>query len=337
MAGGTARGARPKLRLAARVLAGVAGVVLVAVIVLAVVPSSSGGLVSRPDPAAGYAESMSRFAAVRARERRRVHEPCKSRLLQHGRRTAVAVVLVHGLTNCPRQFVELGRLIHSTGANVLILRVPHHGLADTTTRAIGGVGNVGGLTAGQLRAYADEAVDTARGLGRDVRVLGLSMGGVVSAWIAQHRDDVARAVVVAPALTLPRMPDVVDYVFVNLFGRLPDVSLPGSSALTHAYAGESTRALAEMYRLSRSVRASAAIDAPAVASIALVTNANDDQVDNGDVRALGEAWRRLGADVQEYEFPRRLGLRHDLIDVQQPDARPELVYPVLAGLLGFGG
>jgi carboxylesterase len=151
------------------------------------------------------------------------------------------------LTNCPRQFLELGDAIHTTGANVLILRVPRHGIADESGRAIGGVGNVGGLTAAELSAYADDAVDIASGLGRDVRVLGLSMGGVIATWIAQNRPDAERVVAVAPALTLPRVPDFVD------------------------------------------------------------------------------------------EFPKRLGLPHDVIDVQQPDANPEVVYPVLLGLLGFGG
>jgi hypothetical protein len=69
----------------------------------------------------------------------------------------------------------------------------------------------------------------------------------------------------------------------------------------------------------------------------VVTNAADDQVDNDDIGELADAWRSAGADVDSYEFPKALELPHDLIDLGQPDARPEVVYPALLGLLGFGG
>lgn len=335
MADGTKR--RSRLGVAIRVGVLALALVLVVILALAFIPSSAGEVGSSPDPASGYAAAVARFEAVRAAERDDVYEPCRSRLLGHGRRTDVAVVLVHGLTNCPRQFVELAEAIHATGANVLILRVPRHGIADGSGRVIGGVGNVGGLTPQELSGYGDRAVDIGVGLGREVRVLGLSMGGVVSSWVAQNRSDADRVVVVAPALTLPHMPGFVDGMFRNLFSRLPNISLPGSGALDHAYKGESTGALAAMYQLSEAVRRAAAKTPPAAASIVVVTNANDDQVDNGDVRALADTWRRQGAEVRSYEFPKTLGLRHDLIDVQQPDAQPELVYPVLVGLLGLGG
>lgn len=322
----------------ARVLGVVALLLGSALLALAIVPVSTGGVESTPEPAANYDESLARFEQVRAVERRQgVYEPCRSRLLDRGRATDVVVVLVHGLANCPRQFVELGERIRATGANVLILRVPRHGAADSSGQRIGQVSNLGGLTPGELASYGDDAVDIATGLGDDVRVLGVSMGGVISAWIAQYRPEVDRVVAVAPLLTLPHVPGLVDGLFRNLFARIPNVSLPGSAALDHAYAGQSTRALTSVYRLAGSVREAAAKKAPAAAAIAVVTNGSDDQVRNPEIEALAAAWRGAGADVDSYEFPRSLGLPHDMIDVQQPTARPEVVYPVLLGLLGFGG
>jgi esterase/lipase len=333
------RSARRSRRSLAVLSLGLVAVVVVSVILaLALVPVSVSGVEPTPDPASSYAEAAARFDEVLAAERGKgVYAPCRSRLLDHGGATDVAVVLVHGLTNCPRQFLDLGERIHALGANVLILRVPRHGLADDTGARIGGVGNVGGLTPDELSAYADRAVDLASGLGEDVRVLGLSMGGVVAAWAAQNRSEVDRAVTVAPALSLPHVPGFVDSAFRNLFSRLPNVSLPGSATLDHAYAGESTGALASMYRLAASVREQAATAAPAAGSIVVVTNANDDQVDNSDIRDLADAWRDNGADLTEYEFSKSLELPHDLVDVQQQGARPEIVDPVLLGLLGFGG
>jgi carboxylesterase len=257
--------------------------------------------------------------------------------MTHGGPTEVVVVLVHGLTNCPRQFVELGERIYDTGANVLILRMPYHGLANEDGSAIGDVSNVGAIRPEDFRDYADEVVDIAQGLGEDVRVLGLSAGGVVTAWIGQNRSDVSRAVVISPAISLPGgMPSALDYAFRNLFGHLPNVSLPSGGVLDHAYSGESTRALAGMYILAKATRGQAGETHPAAGSIAVVTNANDNQVDNDDVRAyLVEPWRSAGEEVDTYEFPAELKLRHDLIDVAQPDAQPDLVYPKLMELLGL--
>jgi carboxylesterase len=304
-------------------------------LVLALIPAGTSGLGPGPDPATSYDEAVERFDVYAAQEGA-VFEPCASRLLTYGEQTEAAVVLIHGLTNCPRQFVELGDALHARGANVLILRVPYHGLAGEDGTTIGGVGNVGGIRAEDLRDYADAAVDIAEGLGEDVRVLGLSAGGVMTAWIAQNRD-VDRAVVIAPAISLPGgMPDFLDSGFRNVFSRFPNVSLPSGGKLDHAYTGESTRALAEMYVLAKAVQDQAAERPPAAGSIAVVTNANDDQVDNDDVRRLlVDAWRSSGEQIETFEFPKDLGLRHDLIDVGQPDQKTELVYPRLIGLLGL--
>ena len=37
-------------------------------------------------------------------------------------------MLIHGLTNAPKEFAELGGLLHDRGHNVIILRMPYHGL-----------------------------------------------------------------------------------------------------------------------------------------------------------------------------------------------------------------
>lgn len=307
--------------------------VLNVLIVLAVWPIGTGDLDSRPEPAPGYDEAVERFDDLSAAERG-VLDACRSRLLDHGEPTARVVVLFHGLTNCPRQFVELGEQLHERGATVLILRAPRHGLADASGEHIGGVGNVGGLTPTELRDFADDAIDIATGLGEDVDVLGLSMGGVIAAWTAQTRPEVDRAVVVAPAVSIPRGPDLLTTAYVNVFGRLPNLSLPGTANLDHAYAGESTAALVAMFRIARWVEDRAAGAPPAADEIAIVLNPNDDQVDNDDVVSkLAEPWRRQGAEVTVHTLPASPSLPHDVIDVGQPAGRPELVYPVLVDLL----
>lgn len=138
------------------------------------------------------------------------------------------MVLYHGLTNCPKQFVDLGTQLFDAGADVVMLRAPDHGIANDEGTGIGGVANVSDLTAESLRDYADESVDTARGLGDEGRALGPSMGGVVAAWTAQERGDVDRVVTIAPAMTIPGVPASLTRVFRNIFDKLPNVSLPSA-------------------------------------------------------------------------------------------------------------
>ena len=304
-------------------------------LVLALVPTSLSPLGSLPDPAPDYDTAIARYEAATDGEDAVVFGPCRSRLYAHGARTETAVVLVHGLTNCPRQFVELAEEIHSGGSNVLVLRIPYHGLGTDDLTAIGDVDQVGPITASDYRAYGDTAIDIAEGLGEEVDVLGLSLGGVITAWVAQNRDAVDQAVVIAPAIGLPdNMPSAVDYAFRNFFGRVPNLSITrGGTTLDHAYVGEASHAIAQMYILAEATREQARATPPAARSIAVVTNGADTQLDNEDIAALAELWRAAGTDLTTYEFPAEMGLPHDLIDVGQPDEQTDAVYPVLLELL----
>jgi len=310
------------------VVAGVIGVLLL----LAALPVPTGGLDAQPRPVAGLDEAEARVAAWEAANDGPVFEPCRSRLLLHEERAPVAVALFHGLTNCPQQFPELGQQLFDAGANVVILRAPHHGVASSEGTSIGGVGEVAGLTAGELRRFADESVDIAAGVGDEVRVLGLSMGGVLAAWTAQFRDDVDRVVAIAPAMSIPKAPSAVTTGFVNLFHRLPNLNLPGTANLDHAYAGESTKGLVATFLLARATQRSAGDRGPAAGEVVVVLNPNDDQVDNVDVRRFAEGWGEHDGDVRLAWLP-DAGLPHDVIDPGQPAGDPAAVYPILRDLL----
>ena len=75
-------------------------------------------------------------------------------------------------------------------------RLPRHGLADRR------VENLTPLKAEELRDCADTGVDIGCGLGEKVYVAGLSAGGTMAAWVAQNRGEVARMLLIAPALGL---------------------------------------------------------------------------------------------------------------------------------------
>jgi alpha-beta hydrolase superfamily lysophospholipase len=198
-------------------------------------------LQSHPNPAADYGEALSRFQKIQGTEGPELNPVCHSILLTHGKRTKRAVVFFHGLTNCPEQFRELGRTFYELGYNVLIPRQPRHGLADRR------VENLTPLKAEELRDCADTGVDIACGLGEKVYVAGLSGGGTMAAWVAQNRSEVARVLLIAPALGLPLRESLrAQWVMAFVFPLIPDIRIDRASAPAHAYTGFSSRGLARM-------------------------------------------------------------------------------------------
>ena len=93
-------------------------------------------MASQPHPATTYAGAMERFEKLSAQDdngANPVNPLCRSQLLTHGEKVERAIVLVHGIPNCPQQYAKLGPLFHERGLNVLIpahaiswLRRPRH-------------------------------------------------------------------------------------------------------------------------------------------------------------------------------------------------------------------
>jgi alpha-beta hydrolase superfamily lysophospholipase len=307
-----------------------AAAVLVALAVVVVWPVRTGDLVSRPHPARDYVEALALIDVLEHADGSDVQPECRTLLLGHGHRTARATVLLHGLTNCPKQFEALGRELWADGQNVLIVRLPHHGLEDRMTP------DLGRLTAGELTHTADLAVDIADGLGERVTVSGLSIGAVAAAWTAAERRDVDRAVIIAPLLGVATVPRVLTHALANLWLLTPNRFHWWDPRQGRRLAGPpqvyprfSTRALGEALRLAAAVEAHARERAPRAGRIVLVRVGGDRAVNNAAIVALAGAWRARGAPVEEYEFPIRLGLNHDVIDPEQSGARVGVVYPVL--------
>ena len=71
---------------------------------------------------------------------------------------------------------------------------------------------------------------------------------------------------------------------------------------------------------------------PAARDVIVVLNPDDDQVDPVHLSRFTNAWAAHGGPVSLHRLP-AVGLPHDVIDIDQPDADPELVYPILIDLL----
>jgi pimeloyl-ACP methyl ester carboxylesterase len=288
-------------------------------------------LASRPSPGADYQAALDRFRALSEAEAKTgpLLDVCRSRLLTHGRPTEHVTVLFHGYTNCPEQFGQLGERFHDLGDNVLIPRLPYHGYADRLT------GDIARLTAEDLVAYGDKAIDIARGLGRHVTAMGLSVGGVVAAWLAQNRADVAYAVPIAACLGISFVPALWIGPLTAVLLALPNFYLwwdprtreKNPFSVYHAYPRYASRSLAHACRLGIALKAQARRARPAGHSILMVTNAAEPAVHNGMIDQLVQIWRRhSGARVHTYSFERTMNLPHDLITPGTPGVPTEEVY-----------
>lgn len=281
-----------------------------------------------PAPSAAYAEATAAIDAMIATEADSLHPLCHTNLLTHGDKTARAIVIFHGLGTCPQQFAEIAQQLYDQGANVVVARLPYHGMADRLTDL------PAQTTAEESLAYAGKMVDLAHGLGDEVTVVGFSSGGSVAAWLAQYRGDFDRAVIISPMFGVQAFPANVTRALSNAVRMAPNwwgwfnedlkENVEGPE---YTYPRYSSKALAEYLRIGQSVVEQAASTAPAVQDIRVISNLNDESVRPELTRAVAEAWQAHGADVSIYEFPVSDGLKHDMIDPGQPYQKVELVYP----------
>jgi carboxylesterase len=227
----------------------------------------------------------------------------------HGGRTARAVVLLHGFSDSPRQFASLADSLFADGDNVLVPRLPHHALRNRDARELGA------LTPSELCKLADESIDIAAGLGDSVIVMGLSLGGTMAVWSAEHRPEVRRAIVIAPAFEPARVPSLLDRPLVNLSAHLPNLShrIAADSAHPDRDPGFATHGLAAVLRLGMAVRQDAA-RLPPNGEILFVVNDHDRTVKEGPAIDLAREWRRDAVPVSIYALPDSLGLQHNVID-----------------------
>jgi len=320
-------------RLFGRLSLGLLGLIVVALLALALVPPPTWDLVSHPNPAASYAEAAGRIAALQAQETAGYNPQCATQFLTHGQKTARAIAFVHGYSNCPQMFAQLGQQFYALGYNVLLVPLPHHGLADRLTD------DLSHLSAEELVAYTDQVVDIERGLGDKVSLVGLSAGGVVAGWAAQTRTDLDQAVLIAPSFGLQAIPRPLTTLAVNATLLLPDAFmwwdpfLQAQLGPSYAYPRFSRHGLAQIVRLGFAVRGLARGAAPGAATILVVTNANDNAVDNTVTAQVLADWRAHGSAATAYEFPADLQLAHNLVDPGEPNQHIDRVYPKLVALI----
>jgi alpha-beta hydrolase superfamily lysophospholipase len=290
---------------------------------------------SQPDPAPDHATALEKFAALQALDGDDVNPVCRSQLLTHGAKVERAIVLMHGMTNCPAQYTKLAPLFLERGYNVLIPRTPRNGLIDLNTN------DLKNLTAEEMATHGDQVVDIGRGLGEQVTAVGLSGSAVIAAWLAQYRADLDKAIVVAPVFgILPSWPIFgtrANHALSGLLDALPNIMtqsvMPFKEGPSHGYLGFATHGLSHTMDLGAVVFKAALTTPPTARRVLMVMNDVDPAVNNAMIRDLTARWQKTAPDrVDLYAFPASMGLIHDIIDPQQKKQQTDLVYPILLDL-----
>jgi esterase/lipase len=283
-------------------------------------------------PAGSYEEAVRRFEVIEQEEAEIVNAASRSLLLVHGEPTEEVYVLMHGLSASPRQWDEFGNILYERGYNVLIPRMPHHGLLSNEAS------EMKVMQVDELRYYGDEAVDIARGLGGEITVIGLSGGGTVTAWIGQYRPDVTRVLGLSPFFGVPEGPQALSTFIMNLTARIPSITLnnPSLDQRDWRYRGQATRAVSQYLQLGKSVFEGAEREAPLVPAADFLMTEADQTADNEATVELASLWADAGIDVSRNIFPRSLEIPHASIEPGVDPEKRALVYAKILEMLGEG-
>lgn len=111
----------------------------------------------------------------------------------------IGVLVLHGFTGNPSSMRPLAEFLAADGFTVSLPRLPGHGTSVADMMTTSWVD----WTRAALEVYDDLAARTTR-----VAVVGLSMGGGLSAYVAQRRD--VGAVVFINPLVKPPVPEMID-------------------------------------------------------------------------------------------------------------------------------
>ena len=300
-------------------------------------PTTVGELDSHPNPVDSYEEAIARVKAMRAQDNHDLtRDVCITKLYDHGHQTEHMIILLHGFTNCPEQFAELGRQHFEAGHNVFIPRMPYHGLSDRLTGALVN------LKAQDLAAFGDKVIDIAHGLGKKITVMGVSGSGTLVAWLAQNRSDIDYAFAIAPLFGLAFIPTPFTRLFERIAFLLPNFFLwwdPRTKAnnpysIYYAYPRYPTRALVEFLRLANIMRAQAEKSPPKAGHITMIINDAEPAVSNAEIMRFIGIWQSHGnIKVSEVHFEKEMRLPHDIITPGTPGVPIAEIQPRLINVV----
>ena len=315
------------MRILIRILIALVLVVVFVAVEIFVVPAAS---VPTTQPLLGYsytqavAEINQDIAKV---DLQRIQSVCRPILLDHGTQTKKAILLFHGYTSCPQQFEPFAKLLYDQGYNVYVPLLPEHGLTASH------VNELHQLTAEELTASADLATARALGLGNSLTVLGISMGGVLSLWEAQHDSRIAHVVAIAPAIYLNGIPTPLRSAVARIFSIVPAYFLWWDGVLKdkavsapYVLKQNSSKADGEIIRVNLTFEKNLS-NGVLARPVVIFANQNDETVPLGDLQQLFPKILNVQPSSSFIIFPQH-DLPHDVIDIHKNPYTDE-VYTML--------
>ncbi len=230
---------------------------------------------------------------------------CRSQFFIQPQRASKVLLLFHGFTAAPYQFVPMGNVFRQAGYTVLAPLMPGHGQA----------GNWNATTPPPLpndvdvyKQFALYWLQQARSMGDQVVVGGLSGGGTLAAWLAQERpQEIDRALLFAPYLSSSsKMLDL----FINLANSYVKWPMPPGAQVI-GYDGFLVTALRILLRLGADVldRSAKQNSAP----LFIISTEADQAVSNTDHRTLFENTLKRQPKTWYHIFDRVLNIPHTMM------------------------
>ncbi|GLY28895.1 alpha/beta hydrolase [Kineosporia sp. NBRC 101731] len=239
---------------------------------------------------------------------------CRSLLRVHPEKTTKSVLMLHGYTSCPKDYVRLAEMFYERGYNVYAPREPHHGLTDADQAQQ--------VSTDRLADYADAAMDVAAGLGEETGVIGLSGGAVLATWLAEIRTESVSHLLVLSPFYRPNSSQAPSFVV------RPLILLYGFRLLPNRRVGDTNftlSGLAQYLRVTRNLR-----DNPVsskLRTVAVAVSANDSFIDRDTAEKIPtEIGDANELKTMTHEFGPEMGLDHNIVN---PDALGEHADEVL--------
>lgn len=289
-------------------------------------------------PAGSPEQARERFAQLLAADDG-IGEATRAKLIEPEGEARATVVLWHGFTNAPSQFVQVAEALATSGFRVLLPRMPLHGEADVLNR------HLAELTVAQLLDHADACMDIAAGFPEPVWVGGLSAGATLAAWVAANRPRVQRLVLAAPL----NAPKATPMPLVRLFARFPRLlpnvyywwdprkkaEVPGSP---YAYPGFPTRGILPFLQISEAMFDRSVAPGHRLERVVLIANPGDFAIRRDVARAFAEQVLFPVAETTGIaNLDPELNWMHDFIDPNSPDTgATEQVVAVFLAAFGAG-
>ena len=291
--------------------------------------------VQPPQPMQTFDDAIARVQQIQEAEATAVghealHPNCHTLCLTHETMTEHVLVLIHGFTNCPYQYHMLAEALHTQGHSVLAVRLPAHGHADRMTTTLAE------MKTSDLLNSVMKAVDIAQGLGKNVSVVGFSLGGILAAWLGERRTGLHQIILISPAIGVQavtprrrRWAALLLEVLPNSFYWWDPERENEAVEPLHAYPRFATHSMGVLLRLGVIVVDHARRNRPVINRVTYIANPSDPVVDFETTEWLLTAWEKRGVMVTRHTFPAEWDLLHDLVDPLQPEAQIERVYPLL--------